>query len=228
MTLADRIIDFIRNLAFAGTLPKGIRILNPFQESASVREISESFYRKYYSDNRPRKLILGINPGRLGAGSTGIPFTDTKRLQEDCGLSGPEFNTHEPSSVFIYKMIEAFGGPEAFYREYYINSVCPLGFVIHKEKTDRWVNYNYYDSPELFAAVREFALDKLQEQIAWGMETDEVYSLGKKNAKYLRELNKEQGLFQKVVPMDHPRYIVQYKSRQMDAYVDKYLKTLSL
>ncbi len=228
MTLADRIIAFNQNLAFTGKLPKGIRILNPFQESASVREISEGFYRKYYSDNRPRKLILGINPGRLGAGSTGIPFTDTKRLQEVCGLQGPEFNTHEPSSVFIYRMIEAFGGPEAFYNEYYINSVCPLGFIIHKEKTDRWVNYNYYDSPELFAAVRDFALEKMQEQIGWGMQTAQVYSLGKKNAKYLRELNKEENLFEKVVPLDHPRYIVQYKSRLMEVYVDKYLKTLSL
>ena len=29
---------------------------------------------------------LGINPGRLGAGSTGLPFTDTKRCEGDLGI----------------------------------------------------------------------------------------------------------------------------------------------
>ncbi len=58
------------------------------------------------------------------------------------------------------------------------------------------------------------------------MQTAQVYSLGKKNAKYLRELNKEESLFEKVVPLDHPRYIVQYKSRLMEVYVDKYLQVL--
>ena len=225
-TLADRIIAFNRNLDFAGPLPDGIRILNPFRDNPEILPISEAFYRKYYSDTLPRQLILGINPGRLGAGSTGIPFTDTKRLIEVCGLPGPDFHTHEPSSVFVYRLIEAFGGPEAFYGRFYINSVCPLGFV-RQGKNGKWVNYNYYDSEALFAAIRSFAKEKLAEQLEWGLERDTCYSLGKKNAKYLELLNQEAGYFDKVVPLDHPRYIVQYKSRFMDEYVDRYLEYLT-
>jgi len=222
-TLADRIIDFNRNLDFKGGLPPGIQVLNPFRDHPEVLPIAEAFYRKYYNDTRPRRLIMGINPGRLGAGATGIPFTDTKRLTEVCGLEGPDFHTHEPSSVFIYRLIAAYGGPEEFFGRYYINSVCPLGFVRENAK-GRWVNYNYYDSPELFEAIRPFALEKLAEQLAWGLEKEVCYSLGKKNARYLEQLNQQGAFFGRVVPLDHPRYIVQYKSKAMDAYVDRYLK----
>lgn len=224
-TLADHIVTFNRNLEFTGRLPKGIGVLNPFQDNPEILPIAESFYRKYYSDNRPRRLIMGINPGRLGAGATGIPFTDTKRLTEVCGLPGPEFNTHEPSSVFVYRLIEAYGGPEKFFGRYYINSVSPLGFV-KQGKNGKWVNYNYYDSAALFKAITPFAHEKLQEQLGWGLETDTCFSLGKKNARYLEELNEKGGYFDRIVPLDHPRYIVQYKSKQMDAYVDAFFEAL--
>jgi uracil-DNA glycosylase len=67
-------------------LPQNIKIMNPFKENQKIIPISSSFYEKYYNDNNPRHLILGINPGRFGAGVTGIPFTDTKRLADKCGL----------------------------------------------------------------------------------------------------------------------------------------------
>lgn len=226
MRIADRIIDFNRNLQFSGSLPSGIRVLNPFRDHPKVRELSEVFYRKYYWDSKSRKLILGINPGRLGAGATGIPFTDTKRLSEVCGIDGAEFHTHEPSSVFVYQVIEAFGGPDAFYAEYYINSVCPLGFVRQNQKGN-WVNYNYYDDPELFEAVKPFILENLRKQTGFGMDTETCYVLGKKNARFLEVLNREQPVFDRIVALDHPRYIVQYKSKDSPAYVGKYLSLLA-
>ncbi len=58
--------------------------MNPFKENPDALAISSAFYKKYYDDHRMRRLILGINPGRFGAGVTGIPFTDTKRLTEKC------------------------------------------------------------------------------------------------------------------------------------------------
>jgi len=217
---------FNRELDFTGTLPSGIRILNPFRENPEILPIAEAFYRKYYSDAQPRHLILGINPGRLGAGATGIPFTDTKRLAEVCGLEPPPFHTHEPSSVFVYRLVDAFGGPEAFYGRYYINSVCPLGFV-RLGTNGRWVNYNYYDDAELFEAVRPFILENLRKQMAFGVDTGTCFALGRKNARYLEALNREGNFFGKIVALDHPRYIVQYKSKQMDAYVGRYLEAFS-
>ena len=38
-------------------------------------------------------------------------------------------HTHEVSSVFMYDMINAFGGVEKFYKEFYINSPFPLAIV---------------------------------------------------------------------------------------------------
>jgi len=49
--------------------------MNPFRENPEALIVSGKFYKKYYNDNNPRFLILGINPGRFGAGVTGIPFT---------------------------------------------------------------------------------------------------------------------------------------------------------
>ena len=217
---------FNRSIDYTGSLPPGIRIMNPFRENPEILSIAEAFYRKYYSDAQPRRLILGINPGRLGAGATGIPFTDTKRLAEVCGLEPPAFQTHEPSSVFVYRLIGAYGGPEAFYSRYYINSVCPLGFV-KQGANGRWVNFNYYDDAGLYDAVRPFILDTLRQQIALGVDTATCIALGKKNARYLEELNREAGFFGQVVALDHPRYIVQYKSREMDAFVGRYLEALT-
>ena len=35
-------------------------------------KVVESFLQKYYDDTRPRQLMFGINPGRHGAGITGV------------------------------------------------------------------------------------------------------------------------------------------------------------
>src|SRR5437764_14435387 len=123
MTFAKKAIRFNKQLHYTGTpLPAGIRMMNPFTESDQPLLIAEKFYQKYYNDSSPRHLILGINPGRFGAGLTGIPFTDPKRLQSECQIDYEGTATHEPSSVFIYEMIHAYGGAEAFYRDFYINS----------------------------------------------------------------------------------------------------------
>ena len=128
-TFAANVIQFNKGLSFKGKLPKGISIINPFKENEEIIQISEIFYNKFYNDNKKRNLILGINPGRLGAGATGIPFTDTKRLNEICNIKIESISTHEPSSVFVYDLIEKYGGVKKFYAKYYINSICPLGFI---------------------------------------------------------------------------------------------------
>jgi hypothetical protein len=116
MTFADKVISFNQQLEYTGPqLPPGIRIMNPFREEEQALRISEEFYRKYYNDDNQRHLILGINPGRFGGGVTGVPFTDPKRLQAECNISYNGKATHEPSSVYVYEVINAYGGAEAFY-----------------------------------------------------------------------------------------------------------------
>lgn len=227
-TFADNVIEFNKSLDFQGTLPDGIKIMNPFKEDEQTISISSSFYKKYYNDNRPRHLILGINPGRFGAGVTGVPFTDTKRLREKCGLKYSGKETHEPSSVFIYEVIEAYGGVEKFYNAFYINAVCPLGFTISDARGSE-KNYNYYDSKELTNSVSGFIVDSIRAQIKFGVETDICYCLGTgKNEKFLRRINNENAFFKKIIALEHPRYVMQYKAKFKDQYIDKYIKAFDL
>lgn len=224
--LAKKAIHFHKTLQLSIPLPENIRVLNPFVDNPEIQGILGEFYTKFYSDTNKRKLILGINPGRFGAGATGVPFTDTKRLREKCGITSASFQTHEPSSVFVYKVIAAFGGPEKFYDQFYIDSVCPLGFVWENKKGN-WVNCNYYDYKSLYKAVKPFIITNLKKQIDFGMDTSVCYSLGKKNAKYLQEINREEHLFDRIVAFPHPRYIVQYKSKEMEHYIATYLDELN-
>lgn len=225
-TFAQKVINFNKELDYSEVLPHGIRVMNPFRDNQEINNISEAFYSKYYSDSKKRKLILGINPGRLGAGATGIPFTDSKRLKENCGINIESVSTHEPSSVFVYEMITEYGGPEKFYKDYFITSMSPLGFI-EQNKKGNWVNCNYYDYDELFSALYPFILASLKAQISFGIDTKSCFVLGKKNAKYLKIINDNEKLFDSLVIVDHPRYIEQYKSKQKDRYIDEYLNKLA-
>jgi hypothetical protein len=223
-TFAEHVIAFNQSLEFTGCLPAGIGIMNPFRENPNILPISSSFYRKYYNDDQKRYMILGINPGRFGAGVTGVPFTDSKRLINDCQLPYSEKPTHEPSSVFVYDVIQAFGGPEAFYQHFYINSICPLGFTAIG-KTGKEVNYNYYDSKELTAAVYDFIIQSIRQQLEFGINTEVCFCFGTgKNEKFLRQLNEKEKFFGEVVALEHPRFVMQYKAKSKQQYIDKYLQ----
>ncbi len=226
MTFARKVIEFNSNLEFKGILPPGIRIMDPFRESATVRELASEFYTKFFSDDKERRLILGINPGRFGAGSTGIPFTDTKRLNENCGIPFTAFRTHEPSSAFIYEMIGAYGGVSEFYSRYFLSAICPLGFT-REGKHERPVNFNYYDTKELERIAYPFILETLKKQIGFGVDTSVCYCLGiGKNEVFLRKLNKEYHFFEEIITLEHPRYIMQYKAKLKEEYIVKYVRVL--
>lgn len=229
MSWADRIIQFQENFNFPEEiLPAGVQVLEPFERSRPLEIVENfrAFYRKYYSDNAPRHVLLGINPGRHGAGATGIPFTDTKRLLEFCGIESNDFQTHEPSSVFVYEMIKEYGGADLFYKDYFFTSLVPVGFVKKNEK-GRFVNFNYYDDKEFAMKLEPSIVKWLKEQIDWGILKDRAFCLGTgKNYKYLSELNGRRQLFREIIPLEHPRYIVQYKWRSRNEYLIKYLKEL--
>ena len=225
LTIGQRIIAFNKGLQYTGKLPEGFAVLNPYLDNPETLQVMTSCYDKYYNDEAPRKFIIGINPSRHGAGVTGVPFTDTKHLENDCGIPMISARTHEVSSVFVYDMIAQYGGVEAFYKDYYINSPFPLA-IVRKNAQGNWLNANYYDDPELFALTREYMIETLKKHIALGLDTNEVYILGKKNATFLEKLNKEASLFKKMVILEHPRYIEQYKSKEKQLYIDKFITLL--
>ncbi len=218
------------NLNQSLKIPKGLssvlKMMNPFDEKFSL-EISSEFYKKFYFDAFPRSLILGINPGRHGAGITGIPFTDSQRLESDCGIYAQDLKTYEPSSVFIYKVIEALGGScYKFYRNFYFSSCCPLGLL--KKKGKNWVNYNYYDDAKTQKLLEEYIVNHLKNLQTLHLKMDVVFCLGSgKNLKFLKKINQKYSLFGEIIPLDHPRYVMQYRFNFLEDYIQKYCKQLA-
>lgn len=221
MTFAEHVLKFYKSLDLsASKLPKGIDVLNPYPDKTAF-DLTQKFFRKFYSDNNSRKLILGINPGRLGGGMTGIPFTDPIRLQKICGIENNLPKKPELSSDFMYRMIDAYGGPEKFYGNYFISSVSPLGF------TKDGKNLNYYDVKELQLALQGFIIQSIRTQIKFGLSAETAFCLGEgQNYKFVQDLNKQHKFFGKVVPLPHPRFIMQYRRKRLEEFISIYVKTL--
>ena len=219
MTFADSVLSFYNKL-ISPVLPGDIEALLPFRDPA-VWEYMNQFYHRFYNDEHPRILLFGINPGRLGAGKTGIGFTDPIRLSEVCGINHTIEMKPEPSSVFMYEMIRQFGGPEKFFYHFHFTSVSPIGFI------RKGINYNYYDDPELLKGVEPLILDSIEKQIKSSVNTETAFSIGKgKNSKYLTALNKEHNWFSQLKTLPHPRWVVQYQHKEMQKYIDLYLQEL--
>ncbi len=219
--LSDKILDFLFNLTIPVDLPADVEVMNPFTDEETKR-VARQFYQKYYNDNIPRYCIIGINPGRFGGGVTGVPFTDPIRLKSECNIENNWPIRQELSSLFVYDVINAFGGVEKFYSKFYITAVSPLGFTKHGR------NLNYYDDKKLINSIKPFTVDCFKNQLVWGLHTSVAFCLGEgDNFKYLSKLNTEHPLFNKIVPLPHPRFIMQYKLKIKDQYVNKYLEEFS-
>ncbi len=218
MQFSDHIISFIKNLQFNIELHAGIEVMNPFSNPETMN-ICERFYKRYYSDENKRWMIMGINPGRFGGGVTGIPFTDPLRLEKECGIENSWPKKQELSSLFIYNMINAFGGPEIFYKKFYITAVCPLGFTKGNK------NLNYYDDKQLEKRIAEFVIRSMKQQLSFGIQSNVAFCLGEgKNFGYVSRLNEEHKFFDKIIPLSHPRFIMQYKLKKKDEYIARYLE----
>lgn len=225
-SFAEKVIAFNRTLEYRGDLPDGFRVMNPFLENPETMIVMEQFYKKFYNDNKQRRFIIGINPSRHGAGTTGVPFTDTKRLLSVCGIEMKSAYTHEVSSVFVYDVIEQYGGAEKFYGDFYINSPFPLA-IIRKYKNGNWLNANYYDEKKLFNMVEDYMIESLQKHIDLGLDCSEVFVWGKKNGDFIHKINQKAGFFEKITVLEHPRYIQQYKSKEKQLYIDKFISAFA-
>ena len=220
-TVADHILRFIQDLSFPFQLPHDISVMNPFLNTDTMA-VCETFYKKYYHDKNSRHMFIGINPGRFGGGVTGIPFTDPIRLQTDCGIDNNWPKKQELSSLFIYEMIKAFGGPNVFYNKFYITAVSPLGFTRHNK------NLNYYDDKELQKNIKDFVVDCMNRQLKFGINRNVAFCLGDgKNYKYVSKLNEEYKFFGKIIPLSHPRFIMQYKLKKKEEYIAAYIYQLN-
>lgn len=214
------ILKFFRQLKPDFPLSEGIAVLNPYSD-INVLSIAEKFYKQYYNDCNPRRLMFGINPGRFGGGVTGIPFTDPVRLEKYCGISSGLPLKPELSSEFVYNVIDAWGGPDKFYSEIFITALSPLGF------TKNGLNLNYYDEKQLMAASRAFIVEAVKKQSEIFGNPATCYCIGEgENYKYFRKLNEEYNFFEKIIPLPHPRWVMQYRRKKQEEYIQLYLEKL--
>jgi Domain of unknown function (DUF4918) len=218
--IAQDMLEFLVELE-PPRVQKGITVMNPYR-NAETQQLVKTFYETFYADSLPRTLLLGINPGRFGAGMTGIPFTDPIRLEKDCGIPNRLPKKPELSSDFIYRMISALGGPKKFYSKYLISAVSPLGF------TRDGKNINYYDDKKLQQTVQPFAIACINRLVGMGAVNNRCFCIGEgKNFDFLIELNEEHRWFDHVIPLAHPRFIMQYKRKLLDRYIRGYLDQLA-
>ncbi|EKG2418110.1 SMUG2 DNA glycosylase family protein [Listeria monocytogenes] len=228
-TIAKRILQFneaLRNSSF--DLPEGYRAVNPYSgdQSELVEKITTAFYQKYYNDTKPRRIILGSSPARRGSAVTGVPFEDAKHLQNETGIFIDEFYINQSSSDFLYDVMTEYGSCEQFYTDFYMNFVCPLGIVRTNAKGNE-VNCNYYENKKLQTALKSFILESIRRQIDFGIDTSVCYCIGSgENFHFLSKINDEHHFFCTIIPLEHPRFIMQYNSKNKDVYMKKYLCAL--
>ena len=150
----------------------------PYYE-VMTQNIMTSFYKKILSRYLSTTNHFGINPGRFML-RDGVPFTDPIKLKQRCGIDNDLPTKKELSSDFIYAMIDALGGVENFYHQFYITSLLPLGLLKGK------LNFNYYDDPNVQSSVTPFIIENIKAQKSLVKSDDRLaYCLGEgKNYQY--------------------------------------------
>lgn len=218
MSFSEKVLRFYKELHIGSTLPEGVEVMNPYKDRVCM-EVCRKFYNQFYNDDHQRFLILGINPGRYGAGLTGIPFTDPLKLEKLFGIENAFSKKPEMSADFIHQMIGAFGGYKKFFSIFFINSISPLGLMKDGK------NLNYYDTPALKKALEPFIRKSLKTIITFGIHQNVAFCLGEgENYKYFKRLNDQEKVFEEIIPLAHPRFIMQYKRKKMQYYIDDYLQ----
>lgn len=220
-SFASGVLEFYSRLDLPQNLPQGVETLYPFSDE-TVWQLNKTFYHRFYNDQNPRSFLIGINPGRLGAGVTGIPFTDPLRLENVLKIKNGFQKKAELSSKFIYDVIESIGGSDPFFSNFYITSVSPIGYT----KDGR--NLNYYDQKDLENSLHDYIIENLWKQInTLPTNRDTAFCLGLgKNYKYLCKLNEKEGFFKEIIPLPHPRWVMQYRLKRKEEFILDYQRNL--
>ena len=228
-TIADRVLQFNEHLAETVLeLPPRFAVVNPFSgpRKADVRDVTTAFYKRFYDDREPRRLILGSSPARRRTAVTGVPFADAASLERDSGVDAVGYSISHTSSGFIDDVIGRFGGRDQFYADFLMSFVCPLGVVRTNAKGNE-ANANYYETKGLLESLRSFIVDSTKRQLAFGVDSSVCYCIGSgENFRFLSKINKAGRFFERIVPLEHPRFVTQYNPGRREEFVEKYVGVL--
>ena len=220
MSFSSKAIKYFSSLDPQRKRFNNVELINPYS-SEGVKNVVIKFYNKFYNDDNQRIFVFGINPGRFGGGLTGISFTDPVALRESCKIDNWFGERKELSSKFIYAVVDEFGGTRKFFSKAFLTALYP--FAIIKDGK----NYNYYDDKSLAEKLKPKIIETIKSQIEFGARRVVAILLGKKNAKYFSELNNEFKFFDKVIVLEHPRYIMQYRLKKIGYYINKYIGAIT-
>jgi hypothetical protein len=220
MSFSSKAIKYFCNLKTPSLNVRNVDIINPY-ENDEVKASVKRFFTKFYCDENERLFVLGINPGRFGGGLTGIAFTDPVALSENCVIENNLGDRKELSSKFIYLVAERFGGVNVFFSSVFLTALYPFAILSGGK------NYNYYDEKTLADLLRPAITTNIKTQIEFEARRDVAIILGKKNADFFRLVNDDHAFFKEIIVLEHPRYIMQYRLKQVNKYIDKYISAIS-
>ncbi|EAD0679467.1 DUF4918 family protein [Listeria monocytogenes] len=84
-----------------------------------------------------------------------------------------------------------------------------------------------YDVMTEYGGCKPFILESIRSQIDFGIDTSVCYCIGSgDNFDFVSKINKEHHFFDTIIPLEHPRFIMQYNSKNKDVYMKKYLSAL--
>ena len=197
---------YLNDDAFLRLLGKyDIAILSDF---VLQKHVIDHFWDTYYSEGVPRVVVCGLNPGRLGAGQTGIPFMDFESLGQL--LPGIARRDRERSASFFFHVLSVFGAA-AFYRTFYVTNVSAVGFV----RSGRNLNYPDLPAPAL-AIVKQRFLEEMEE-----VQPTHVIALGRQVQKTLRQWLPAAVDCSHCLP--HPAWVATYRPREKAQWIEHYL-----
>lgn len=218
-TFAQQAIAFHQSLQPNIVLPNDVEWIYTYNNPETLALFS-TFMNTYYADNHKRYFVFGINPGRHGSGLTGIPFTDPIFLDSTFHIKNDIEKKHELSSLFFHEMLSEFG-VNKFFTHFYVTATSPLGLVRHHK------NYNYYDDHETQKAIQPFIINSINKQVTFGAKP-EAFCIGQgKNLQFLQLLNQKHQWFTRIIPLPHPRWIMQYRRTRKNEYIDEYIASFT-
>jgi len=200
--------DYLNNHDFLAALGReDICVLADFLDH---QQVMSAFWHRFYSGDLPRQVICGLNPGRLGAGLTGVPFTDFQTLAR--WMPQIERQDTEPSAQFFAKVVDAIG-VESFFQRFYVTNISAVGYV----KDGR--NLNYHDLP---AEALEFVGRRFVEEME-NVRPLRIIALGRQVERSIKKLLPEVS----VTYLPHPAWVSTYRKSSQQDWIDLYLIKLS-
>ena len=94
--------------------------------------------------------------------------------------------------------------------------------------TKNGLNLNYYDDKQLLKNSEPFIVDCIVKQQRRISTFDICFCLGEGiNYKMFRKLNEKHRFFGDILPLPHPRWIMQYRRKKIGEFVKLYIDRLT-